>query len=82
MSSAHKISFETELKKRTSQIQMSYNTIIRDIKPCIFREAVDFVKEQAGAVTKVLSKEHHRIINQYFVLRKDNEDKTEQIKDL
>ena len=40
------------------------------------------MKDQAGTVTKVLSKEHHRIINQYFALRKDNEDKTEQIKDL
>ena len=45
-------------------------------------EAIDYVKKQAATITRLLSKEHHKIIDQYFYLRSINQQRTDQTEKL
>ena len=53
---------DAEVNKKMRKLQMYYNSLIKDIKPMIFAEAIEFVKNQASILTKLLSKEHYKMI--------------------
>ena len=61
--------FETQLDKSRRQLKAYYNSLIRDLKPAIFGEAIAYVKSQTSHLTRILSNEHHNIINQYFAYK-------------
>ena len=50
------------LEKKIKTIQSAYNSIIKDIRPLIFSEAVNFVKISSSSITKLLTKAHRGII--------------------
>lgn len=57
------------LEKKIKTIQYAYNSIIKDIRPLIFSEAVDFVKKSSSSITKLLTKAHHGIIVTFLEFR-------------
>ena len=57
------ISFVGKLvKQKFALVQLSYNTLIKEVKHTVMREAVEFIKQQASALTKLLTNDHHRLI--------------------
>ena len=44
----------------------------------IFLEAVEFVKTQAASITKMLTKEHYKMMDQYFNARQLVNEKLER----
>ena len=63
----------SEVNKKMRKLQLYYNSLIKDIKPMIFHEAVEFVKAQASVLTRLLSKEHYKMIEQFLIFKNDTQ---------
>lgn len=55
-----------EIETKIRKIQLQYGTIIKNMKHQIFCEAAEFVKAQTKGITKLLTNEHHNIIEQFM----------------
>ena len=51
------------------------------MKHQIYGEAVEFVKAQAKAISKLLTKEHYKIIDQFFSYKRFLQDKLDTLAD-
>ena len=54
------------LEKKIRQICRVYDTLIRDLKPVIYKEAIEFVKEQGIQITNLCTEHHHKVINTFL----------------
>ena len=52
---AQKNELDIRFNKKIKQLDFYYRSLIRDIKPVIFREAVEFVKNKGRKLTKTLT---------------------------
>ena len=68
----------SEVNKKMRKLQLYYNSLIKDIKPMIFHEAVEFVKAQASVLTRLLSKEHYKMIEQFLIFKNDTQLRLDQ----
>ena len=59
------------LKKKNELMKKQYDTLIKNMKPIIFGEAVRFVKEQSNNLTRIVTNEHHRMLNNFLAFRAD-----------
>lgn len=55
--------FKAVLDKKVGQIQLSFDKLVRDIKPFVFDQACAFLRQQTKHVTKLLSRQHHKILD-------------------
>jgi len=52
--------------KKIRQIQTNFDRQVKQIKPIIFEKAVKFVKEQTQTATKLLTREHHKLVQRFI----------------
>ena len=52
------------MRKKINQIQTAFNNKLSDIKPYVFYEAMNFVKQMNLSVTTLLTKQHHNLVTQ------------------
>ena len=48
------------------QARRVYELQLRNLKPIVLKEATEFVKEKAKAITEELSKQHRNICNDFI----------------
>lgn len=64
-SNSKNIDFDKKVKK----LEKQYMNIVKTQRTAVFTEASQFVKKQSTHISRLLTKEHHKIIDQYFELR-------------
>ena len=62
------------LQKKIDQNKTAFDQQVKNIKPIVMNEAVEFLKEQTNALVKVLTKTHHQLIKNFLEFRARNED--------
>ena len=70
--------FQAALDKKVAKIQQSFDKIVRDIKPFVFDQACDFLREQTKHVTKLLSRQHHHVVDQFIEFKQRTDDQLAQ----
>ncbi len=67
--------YQEAFKKKVRQVQKQYDTIIKDMRNQVFDDAAKFVSSQAVDITAYLTKEHHKMIEQYYMYKQQTQDK-------
>ena len=57
------------VEKKVQRIQMGFENRVKEMKPYIFNLASTFIKDQARAVTQLLTRQHHLIVKQFISYR-------------
>lgn len=60
---------KAHLHKKLNKIEMGCMSKINDFRADVMYEAAKFIKKQLDSTTKMLSNEHHRIIEQFFFFK-------------
>ena len=53
------------MAKKAHQIQAAYDRKLRELKPHLFDQACQFLKDQTANVTHIVTKQHHNLLQQF-----------------
>ena len=56
-------------------MQIAFDQKVKDIKPFVLDQACVFLKDQTQAVTKLLTKQHHILVQQFIDFKARSEEK-------
>jgi len=65
------------LEKKVQRLALQSERRLLDLKPFLFEEACNFVREQCSLVTKLFTHHHHLVLNQFIAYK----ERTQQIHD-
>ena len=57
------------MERKLHQAETNYQMKLRNLKPIVFKEAADFIKEEAVQIMDQLSKQHRTIVKNYLDYR-------------
>lgn len=60
------------MDKRIAQNKGIYDSQFKNMRPIVIKEALEYLKQQAEVVIKMLTKTHHRILDQMLRYRERN----------
>ena len=66
------------LDKRIHQNKANYDQQVKNMKPIVMKEALEFVKQQTDAIVKLLTKTHHNMVVNVMEFRRRNENLIEE----
>ena len=60
------------MDKKIHQNKVNFDQLVKNMKPIVMKEALDFVKQQTQVVVKLLTKAHHGMIKDMLSYRASN----------
>lgn len=57
---------QAELKKEMAKLKLNFDRLVREQRPLIMDEACKFVEEKGEIVTRLLTRQHRKIVQQFI----------------
>ena len=57
------------MAKKIHQIHIAFEHKVKELKPFLFDQACEFIREKTQEVTKLLTRQHHSFLNQFLAFK-------------